>query len=390
MKKLFVFSLATMLILSTFLLVAPFSLADTEVPAGSVIKGEGNPTLYYLAEDGKRYVFPNSKTFFSWYDDFEDVIEISLEQLYKYPLGGNVRYKPGTMLVKIQTDPKVYAVGENGQLRWIKTEVVAKRLFGNYWNKLIDDVPDSFFTNYAIGDAIDNEEDYSPEEEEGAVDSISANRKLKAKKKIQNRVRTRIETRCERLENAVNRLQKRAELWGLNLPDLGDDYADECVANAETKVTICHKDETSGNRVTIEIARAGLLAHLRLGATLGACADDGTADDSTDDSDTDDDTSDDTDTEAPEFISVEASATGTEATIAWETNKASTGKVVYATESIASTTDTMEEDYVGDASIAHSVILEGLAASTTYYYYVEAEDEAGNTAMSEEDTFDIE
>jgi hypothetical protein len=71
-------------------------------------------------------------------------MEISLDDLQAIPLGGNVHYKPGALLVKIQTDPKVYAVGANGNLRWVRSEAIARALYGSNWNKLVDDVPDSF------------------------------------------------------------------------------------------------------------------------------------------------------------------------------------------------------------------------------------------------------
>ena len=57
-------------------------------------------------------------------------------------------------MVKIISDPKVYAVSRGGLLRWIGTEEIAKALYGNDWNKQIDDVSDAFFFNYRIGDPI--------------------------------------------------------------------------------------------------------------------------------------------------------------------------------------------------------------------------------------------
>ncbi|MDI3496477.1 MAG: hypothetical protein PWQ35_498, partial [Patescibacteria group bacterium] len=71
--------------------------------------------------------------------------------LQSYPLGGNVTMRPGTKLVKITTDPSVYAVEPNGVLRKIANESQAAALYGTNWNKRIVDVPDSFFTNYTIG-----------------------------------------------------------------------------------------------------------------------------------------------------------------------------------------------------------------------------------------------
>jgi hypothetical protein len=139
---------------------------------------EGLSTLYYVAADGKRYVFPNEKTYQTWFYDFSDVTVLSMEEIQTIPLGGNVRYRPGVLLIKIQTDPKVYAVTQNGQLRWVKTEQLAQKLYGENWNLLIDDVPDSFFTNYTISEDIDEESDYDAEEEVNNTDTIDGNRGL--------------------------------------------------------------------------------------------------------------------------------------------------------------------------------------------------------------------
>ncbi len=121
---------------------------------GDLIKMAGNTSVYYLGADGKRYVFPNSTTYFSWYPDFSGVVTIPAAELQSYPLGGNVTMRPGTKLVKITTDPKVYVVEPNGVLRGIQTEAQAASLFGTSWNKRVVDVPDAFFTNYTTGAAL--------------------------------------------------------------------------------------------------------------------------------------------------------------------------------------------------------------------------------------------
>ena len=46
-------------------------------------------------------------------------------------------------MVKVPSDPKVYAVAQGGVLRWISSEAVAVRLYGADWNKEIDDIPAS-------------------------------------------------------------------------------------------------------------------------------------------------------------------------------------------------------------------------------------------------------
>ena len=76
------------------------------------------------------------------------------EQLAAIPLGGNVTYKPGTRMIKIQTDPKVYAVDRGGVLRWVTSDQIAQSMYGNKWAAQIDDLSDAFFINYRVGEPI--------------------------------------------------------------------------------------------------------------------------------------------------------------------------------------------------------------------------------------------
>ncbi|MCK9361161.1 hypothetical protein M0Q28_02930 [Patescibacteria group bacterium] len=128
-------------------------------PNGSLIKSASDSAVYYLV-DGKRYAFPNEKVFFSWYANFNGVITVSATELAGYTLAGNATYRPGKWLVKIQTDPKVYAVSRYGVLHWVTSEQLASALYGTNWNAKVHDVPDAFFTNYELGTAISSSSDY--------------------------------------------------------------------------------------------------------------------------------------------------------------------------------------------------------------------------------------
>jgi len=131
---------------------------DTTVycEAGALIRIPENSSVYYCGADGKRYVFPNAKTYDTWYSDFSSVQVISLEEMSKITLGGNVTYRPGVKLIKIQTDPHVYAVDLNGTLRLMITPAIAEKYYGADWNKSVEDVPDAFFSSYKMGDPVNN------------------------------------------------------------------------------------------------------------------------------------------------------------------------------------------------------------------------------------------
>lgn len=110
--------------------------------------------VYYVGSDSKRYVFPNSQTYFTWYANFDLVKIASSAELAALPIGGNITYRPGTRMVKITSDPNVYAVEPGGTLRWIQSEQVAIGIYGSLWNKRVDDVPDAFFFNYHLGEPL--------------------------------------------------------------------------------------------------------------------------------------------------------------------------------------------------------------------------------------------
>ncbi len=130
---------------------APLSAAASEaaVAPGELVKAS-LAALYYVGNDGKRYVFPNEKTYKTWWSDFSTVKTITDSELAAVAIGGNVTYRPGAQLVKITTDPKVYMVGANAQLHSIADEATALALFGSNWATKIQDVPDAFFTNYTV------------------------------------------------------------------------------------------------------------------------------------------------------------------------------------------------------------------------------------------------
>ncbi len=155
---------AASLFASFAMIAAPVSHAaiTTAFSHGDLIKGSGD-TVYYFASDGTRYVFPNAKTYFTWYKDFSGVSQIPDGLLATIPLARqNVTYRPGKKMIKITTDPKVYVVDRSGVLRHIKSEQLAQTLYGLSWKNQIEDVPDAFFVNYKVGTPIQEATDFTP------------------------------------------------------------------------------------------------------------------------------------------------------------------------------------------------------------------------------------
>ncbi|OIN90284.1 hypothetical protein AUJ42_03315, partial [Candidatus Collierbacteria bacterium CG1_02_44_10] len=161
------------------LFLPPFVSQAATIQTGDLIRGSLS-SVYYIGADRARYVFPTEKIYFSWYTDFSSVKAVTDAELASYPIGGNITYRPGVRMVKIMTDPRVYAVDAGGTLRWVETEETAAALYGSDWNTKIDDISDASFTDYALGSSITTPSEFDiPTITTGAV-SISSDKELVA------------------------------------------------------------------------------------------------------------------------------------------------------------------------------------------------------------------
>jgi hypothetical protein len=281
---------------------------------GKLVKMEGLSTLYYVI-DGKRFVFPNEKVFASWFVDFSGVVTLPAEEIYGLPLAGNVKYRPGVLLVKITTNPKVYAVSGDGKLRWVKTEAAAKKLYGENWSKLVDDVPDAFFTDYTEEAPIEEDGDFSTEQAISAGDSIEKSRGLHLGQLKQTKKASTVKCR------AIPAIPGKKNSSGVTIPAV--------------PARVCHLADN-------------------------------------------DDHQDDADIIAPVVSGAAVLVSDVSATISWTTNEAASGMVYFSANDFASTTSVNAVS----SSTAHTASLTGLAASTTYKYYVKAVDASGNIATT--------
>ena len=155
------------------------TLTDPEdLEAGDLIRGESFSAVYYYGLDGFRYVFPNSKTYDTWYENFDDVVWLSDSDMSTIQIGGNVTYKPGVKMIKINSDPTVYVVGAGGEIMGIPSEEVAEALYGSSWNQEIHDVPDGFFSNYTMGSELEFASQFDADAEIAEADSIDTDKGL--------------------------------------------------------------------------------------------------------------------------------------------------------------------------------------------------------------------
>jgi hypothetical protein len=162
-------------------------LGKAAAASGSLIKlacvakaGLDDPcrAVYHLATNGKRYVFPDQKTYNTWYSDFSTVKTVTASEMSSYVLGGLVTYRPGVLLVKYTTDSKVYAVSQNGVLRHVGSEAVAQSLYGIDWAKQVRDLLDVTVSSYTYGAEITASADFDKTGQTNSATSISLDKKL--------------------------------------------------------------------------------------------------------------------------------------------------------------------------------------------------------------------
>lgn len=132
----------------------------SEVSVGDYIKSPYFSTVYYIDEGMVRRPFIDLQTFMSYQDDFSNIAVVTDATLPTLTLGTPMLPKAGVVLVKIQSDAKVYWVEENAsgdlELRWITSEQIAKDMFGAAWADYVIDVTATLFPRYESGTDIDS------------------------------------------------------------------------------------------------------------------------------------------------------------------------------------------------------------------------------------------
>lgn len=147
-KRFFVFAL----MLTTVFSMSAFTFnvnAAGNYPAGSLLALEGvdGAAVYYIGSDGMKYVFPDPKTYATWYPNFDNVVRVSVSELDMYADGGAVTYRPGTKLITHENTAKVYAVTPGGEYCHIPSEEVAIAIYGEDWGSMVQDVIPGFFSS---------------------------------------------------------------------------------------------------------------------------------------------------------------------------------------------------------------------------------------------------
>ncbi|MFA6522260.1 MAG: S8 family peptidase [Patescibacteria group bacterium] len=125
----------------------------------TVLRNATSPSVYDVA-GGARRVFINAFAYFTYFDSFDAVGTVADTDLANYKLAGLVLPKPGTVLVKIQSVPTVYAIEANPSnayrpyLREILSETDAIAMYGAHWADYVIDIEPTFFSKFTMGTPI--------------------------------------------------------------------------------------------------------------------------------------------------------------------------------------------------------------------------------------------
>jgi hypothetical protein len=149
---------------------APSPIDGMEEPVnilfpGTYFRSPDFDTVYYLDTHGRRRPFLSAAQFFTWQDDFSNVVIVTSATLGYYPLGEPMLPRPGTVLVKFVNSPQVYTLTFNPlnvdevSLHWIPGESAAISLFGARWSDYVIDLPDAVYHFFDLGENIT---DFSP------------------------------------------------------------------------------------------------------------------------------------------------------------------------------------------------------------------------------------
>ena len=128
--------------------------AISAVSAGQFVRSYSFNSIYYIDEDLMRHPFWGPKSFFTYADSFNEISWVTDATLSTMTISTPMIPKAGVVLVKIQSDPKVYAIDEGNILRWVPDEDTALTLYGASWADYVIDLEPTIFSNFTVGDSM--------------------------------------------------------------------------------------------------------------------------------------------------------------------------------------------------------------------------------------------
>lgn len=103
-------SLSTLMVAMVFAMgFGSFVPKAHALATGDLVKGPNSDAVYYI-NGSMKHVFPDKKTYMTWYTNFDGVKTVTVGELDGFTTGAPVAYRPGTKLVTHPNTARVYAV----------------------------------------------------------------------------------------------------------------------------------------------------------------------------------------------------------------------------------------------------------------------------------------
>jgi len=126
-----------------------------DLQVGDLIKSASSNSVFVVTSEGKRNIFPSEAVFYSYLTGFDNIKAVSDNIISQLSIGRNITMRPGTNLIKLQTNPAVYAVEPGGVIRMIEDEAMATSFYGTNWAQKVVDVSDAYWPDYIEGDPLE-------------------------------------------------------------------------------------------------------------------------------------------------------------------------------------------------------------------------------------------
>jgi len=145
--------------------------------AGDLIKLSNDSAIYKIDTDGKKHLYVNSPTFWSYHTGSWSALKLNGTNVYiqtisqtafdSIPVGKNMVVKSGARLIKFQNSPQIYTVFGYNKLK-LMTESRSLELYGIKWRDRLITIQNGFESDYLRSDAdfVDSDGDGLADEDE--------------------------------------------------------------------------------------------------------------------------------------------------------------------------------------------------------------------------------
>jgi|GEM_PF-3877446 len=104
--------------------------------------------VYFVSKELKRYVFASPEVFKSWFGNVAVTTEMTIKEMEKSALGGQVSVRPGTLL-STESDPNIYVALGGKDIKEITQQQIEK-FYGADFAKYKVDLANYYFTAYTV------------------------------------------------------------------------------------------------------------------------------------------------------------------------------------------------------------------------------------------------